>query len=101
MTAIARFSSPSWGGVKGKRASGPATSRRSTSRSMRAIARNLAIMAAAAAALSLADTHADVVDVFAAMTSALSDDNTAGFMAGFDKNMPDYDKLRGYVAALI
>lgn len=68
---------------------------------MRAIALKLAIVAAASAAPGLADTHADVVDLFASMTSALSDDNTAGFMAGFDKDMPDYDKLRGYIAALI
>jgi len=68
---------------------------------MRAIGRNLAILAAAAAVLGLADTHADLVDLFASMTSALSDDNTAAFMAAFDKNMPDYDKLRGYISGLI
>ena len=68
---------------------------------MRAIARNLVIVAAAAAVLGLADTHSDVLELFASMTSALSDDNPAGFMKAFDKNMPDYDKLAGYVDGLI
>jgi hypothetical protein len=68
---------------------------------MRAIGRNLAILAVVAAVPGLAGNHADVVDLFASMASALSDDNTAGFMAAFDKNMPDYDKLGGYIAGLI
>lgn len=68
---------------------------------MRVIVLNLAFLVAAAATTGLADTHAEVVDLFASMTSALSDDNTAGFMAAFDKSMPDYDKLRSYIAGLI
>lgn len=71
---------------------------------MRAIARNIAIVAivaAGAALLGFADTHSDVLELFASMTSALSDDNPAGFMKGFDKNMADYDKLSGYVDGLI
>lgn len=67
---------------------------------MRAIARKLAV-AVALTGLCLADPHAEIVDLFASMASALSDDNTAGFMAGFDKNLPDYDKLRGYISGLI
>jgi hypothetical protein len=68
---------------------------------MPAIARNLVIVAMTAAALGFADTHADVVDLFASMTSALSDDNPAGFMAAFDKNMPDYGKLKDFIGALV
>lgn len=68
---------------------------------MRAIVRNLALATAIGAITVAADTHAEVVDLFASMTSALSNDNTAGFMAGFDKNMPDYEKLRTYIAGLI
>jgi hypothetical protein len=71
---------------------------------MRAIARNIAlvaIVAVAAAVLGVADTHSDVLELFASMTSALSDDNPAGFMKAFDRNMPDYDKLSGYVDGLI
>ena len=49
----------------------------------------------------LADTHADVVNLFASMTSALAYENTAGFMAAFDKNMPGYDTLSSYIAGLI
>ena len=63
---------------------------------MRAIVLSLTIILAAHA-----DTHSEVVDLFASMTAALSDDNPAGFMAAFDKNMPDYDKLKGYIAGLI
>ncbi len=68
---------------------------------MRAIVRNLAILAFAAVPLAVADTHADVVDLFASMAAALADDNPDGFMRGFDKNMPDYDKLRGYMDGLV
>jgi hypothetical protein len=56
---------------------------------------------AAAVRQGIADTHADVVDLFASMASALANDNGPGFMHGFDKNMPDHDKLRGYIDGLI
>ncbi len=68
---------------------------------MRAIVRNLVLIAAGASLAGMADTHADVVDLFASMASALSNDNTAGFMNGFDKNMPDYGQLRDGIAGLI
>ncbi len=68
---------------------------------MPAIARNLALIAISATMAGMADTHADVVDLFASMASALSNDNAAGFMNGFDKNMPDYGKLRSSIEALI
>jgi hypothetical protein len=48
-----------------------------------------------------ADTHADVVDLFASMTAALSADNAAQFMRGFDARMPDRDKLKDQIAAML
>jgi|SRR5579871_4231062 len=48
-----------------------------------------------------ADVHGEVVDLFASMTTALSDDNANGFMAAFDKGMPDYDKLNAEINALL
>jgi hypothetical protein len=68
---------------------------------MPAIVRNLALIAAAAAVAAVAETHTGVVDLFASMASKLSDDNAAGFMDGFDKSMPDYGKLRDWIAGLI
>jgi hypothetical protein len=40
-----------------------------------------------------ADTHADVVDLLASMTAALSDSNAPGFLGALDKAMPGYDHL--------
>ena len=68
---------------------------------MPAIVRNLALIAVSATMAGMADTHADVVDLFASMASALSNDNASGFLNGFDKNMPDYGKLRTFVDGLI
>jgi len=48
-----------------------------------------------------ADTHADVLSLFASMTSALANENARGFMAAFDKNMPGYDTLTTYINGLI
>ena len=48
-----------------------------------------------------ADTHAEVVDLLASMTAALSVDNAEGFMAAFDRDMPDYDKLKARIGALL
>jgi len=48
-----------------------------------------------------ADTHAEVVDLFASITAALSVDNAAEFMAAFDRDMPDYDKLKARIGALL
>ena len=48
-----------------------------------------------------ADTHAEIVDVFASMTAALSVDNAAEFMAAFDRDTPDYDKLKAQIGALL
>jgi hypothetical protein len=48
-----------------------------------------------------ADTHADVVDLFASMAAALSDDNPSGFMRAIDHKMPDYDRLKTQIEALV
>jgi len=48
-----------------------------------------------------ADTHADVVDLIASMTAALSDNNAPGFLAGLDKAMPGYDRLREAIPDLL
>jgi hypothetical protein len=42
-----------------------------------------------------------MVDQFASMAAALSDVNPAQFMKAFDKDMPDYDKLRNEIVALM
>lgn len=48
-----------------------------------------------------ADTHADVVELFAQIASALSDDNAPGFLKGFDAKMPDYDRLKTQITAML
>lgn len=66
---------------------------------MRAIALSLAL--AALAGPLAADPRSDIAGVFGSMAAALADDNIAGFMSPFDKDMPEYDRLRSDVAALI
>lgn len=50
-----------------------------------------------------ADTHAEVVDLFASMSAALTEDppNTAEFMKAFDHKAADYDELKRNVTALL
>ncbi|MGA2185046.1 MAG: hypothetical protein ABSH47_18665 [Bryobacteraceae bacterium] len=48
-----------------------------------------------------ADTHADVVDLLASMTAALSDNNAPGFLAAVDKAMTGYDRLHEAIPALL
>lgn len=67
---------------------------------MRVIARSILSLAIYAIAAP-ADTHADVVDLFASMAAALSDDNPAGFMKAVDRKAPDYDRLKGQIEALV
>jgi hypothetical protein len=67
---------------------------------MRATALSCGIGILACAALT-ADTHDDVVDLFASMAAALSEINVPQFMDAFDKNMPSYDRLRAGVTALV
>jgi hypothetical protein len=64
----------------------------------------IGVLSTIALALSVgarADTHADVVDVIASMTAALSDNNAPGFLKAVDKTMPGYDHLRGAIPALL
>ena len=58
-------------------------------------------MATGAAVLAFADAHTEVMDLFGAMTASLADDNVPGFMNGFDKNMPQYETLHGYMDGLV
>jgi hypothetical protein len=49
----------------------------------------------------IADTHNEIVDVVSYMANALSTVNLPKFMDAIDKSMPDYDKLKSKVAALM
>jgi hypothetical protein len=49
----------------------------------------------------MADTHDDVIDLFASMAAAMSELNVPQFMDAFDKDMPDYDKVKTGVTALV
>src|SRR5258708_34706782 len=64
---------------------------------MKALLVAVALLGAAA----VADTHEDVVDVFASMAAALSSNNAADFLRAFDPAMPDYDQLKTNVTALL
>lgn len=50
-----------------------------------------------------ADTHAEVVDLFASMTAALTEDppNPPGFMRTVDRKAPEYDELNREVKGLV
>ncbi len=48
-----------------------------------------------------ADTHDEIVDVVGNMANALSTVNAPKFMDAIDKSMPDYDKLKTNVTALM
>src|SRR5260370_1167164 len=50
---------------------------------------------------AVADTHEDVVDVFASMAAALSSNNAPDFLRACDPSMPDYDQLKTNVTALL
>lgn len=67
---------------------------------MRVIARSLLALTIGVMA-GRADTHADLVDLFASMAASLSDDNPAGFVKAIDRKTPDYDRLKAQVEALV
>lgn len=67
---------------------------------MRAIALSCGIGILACVSL-FAGTHDEIVDLFASMAAALSEINVPQFMDAFDKDMPDYEKLKGAVTALV
>ena len=50
---------------------------------------------------AMADTHAEVVDLFASMTAALSEENPAGFMKAFDRGMAGLDELSRNIKGLV
>ncbi len=48
-----------------------------------------------------ADPQAEVMDLLGSAAIALGNNNVPAFMDAFDRNMPDYDRLRGNVSALL
>jgi hypothetical protein len=54
-----------------------------------------------ASTLALADTRQELIDVFGAMASALSEDNPAVFLRAIDPSMPGYPGFAGAVKALV
>jgi len=68
---------------------------------MRVTARNIAIAVLSIFAVARADSAQDALDAIANAASALTDDDDTGFMSAFDKSMPGYETLRGYIGALI
>jgi len=67
---------------------------------MRVIVRN-AVLAGLALALLYGDAQSEVLDLLGSLTAALTEVNVEGFMAAFDKRMPDYDRLKTNVEALV
>lgn len=51
--------------------------------------------------VALADSAADVVNVFSAAAEALTNDDSAAFLDHFDRGMPDYAALRGNIEGLL
>ena len=68
---------------------------------MPAIARKSLLVAALALGMARADAHSDVVTFIGSLAAALTDWNVAGFMDGFDKEMPGYGDLQTLVSALV
>ena len=48
-----------------------------------------------------ADPQREILDLFTSMLADLTGDNATGFMSGFDRDMPDYGKLKAQVAAMV
>ena len=68
---------------------------------MPAIARNALVCLLLAAPLAFASAQSEIMDLFGSMAAALADDNADGFIRGFDRNMPGYERLASQIAALI
>jgi murein L,D-transpeptidase YcbB/YkuD len=51
--------------------------------------------------VALADSTADVVNVFSAAAEALTNDDSAAFLDHFDSNMPDYAALQTNIEGLL
>ena len=52
------------------------------------------------AAPALADTRQELIDIFGAMATALSEDDPETFLRAIDPDMPDYARLAANVRAL-
>src|SRR6266478_3690868 len=53
------------------------------------------------ATFALADTAADVLNVFTSAAEGLINDDPASFLDGFDRNMPGYAALQDNVTGLL
>jgi hypothetical protein len=51
--------------------------------------------------VALADSAADVLNVFSAAAEALTNDDSSAFLDNFDRNMPDYAALRTNIEGLL
>lgn len=51
--------------------------------------------------VALADSSADVLNVFSAAAEALTNDDSPAFLDHFDRNMPDYAALRSNIEGLL
>ncbi len=51
--------------------------------------------------VALADSSADVLNVFSAAADSLTNDDSAAFLDHFDRNMPDYAAFRGNIESLL
>jgi hypothetical protein len=51
--------------------------------------------------VALADSSADVLNVFSAAAEALTNDDSNAFLDNFDRNMPDYAALRTNIEGLL
>ena len=51
--------------------------------------------------VALADSAADVVNVFSAAAEALTNDDSSAFLDNFDRNMPEYAALRSNIEGLL
>jgi hypothetical protein len=67
---------------------------------MRVIGRSTAL-ACFALSLLLADAEKEVTALVASLSAALTEVNVPEFMAAFDKNMPDYERLKSNIDALV
>jgi hypothetical protein len=59
------------------------------------------ILGVMAVTSTFADASADVFDLFASMSAALSANNASGFMKAIDVNIPDRDHLSANVNAIV
>lgn len=68
---------------------------------MPAIVRRTGLLACLFLASLIAATHDEIVEMITNLANALSTVNAPKFMDAIDKSLPDYDKLKNDVAALM